>query len=131
MIVQMTREQVVSWLERYEQAWRTAGTAALEQLFDAQATYRLSPYAEPLRGLEAIAAMWEAEREGPDEPFTMDARLVALDGDTAVARVEVAYAGPPRRDYRDLWIMRFASDRRCIAFEEWPFWPGQPLVAPG
>jgi hypothetical protein len=125
----MTREQVTSWLEGYERAWRTAGTAALEQLFDPQATYQLSPYEEPLRGLEAIAEMWEAERKGPDEAFTMDARLVAVEGDTAVARVEVAYAEPPQRDYRDLWVIRFAADKRCIAFEEWPFWPGQPRVA--
>jgi hypothetical protein len=125
----MTREQVMSWLEAYEHAWRTAGTAGLERLFDPEATYQLSPYEEPLSGLEAIAEMWEAEREGPDETFTMEARLVAVDGDTAVSRVEVAYAGPPRRDYRDLWVMRFAPDGRCAAFEEWPFSPGQPRLA--
>jgi len=125
----MSREDVMRWLDGYERAWRTAGTAALEQLFDPEATYQPSPYEEPLRGLGAIAEMWEAEREGPDEAFTMDARLVAVDGDTAVARIEVAYSGPPRLDYRDLWIMRFADDGRCIAFEEWPFWPGQPRSA--
>ncbi len=35
------------------------------------ATYRAAPFAEPVIGLAAIAAFWEAEREGPDEPFTL------------------------------------------------------------
>jgi hypothetical protein len=39
--------------------------------------------------------------------------------------VEVWY-GHPVREYRDLWVMRFASDGRCAWFEEWPFWPEQP-----
>ncbi|MFD4193655.1 nuclear transport factor 2 family protein [Amycolatopsis thermoflava] len=76
-----------------------------------------------MRGLPAIAAMWEAERTGPDEDFRMTSEPVALDGDTAVVRVEVTYGEPTRQQYRDLWIIRFAGDGRCRAFEEWPFWP--------
>jgi hypothetical protein len=33
------------------------------------------------------------------------------------------------QEYRDLWIMRFDDDGRCCAYEEWPFWPGQPHTA--
>jgi ketosteroid isomerase-like protein len=119
----------MQWLEGYETAWRTPGTATLAQLFDQDASYQQSPYEEPRRGLAEIAAMWEAEREGPDEPFTMQASIVAVDGDTAVARVNVDYSGPPALEYRDLWVMRFSSAGRCVAFEEWPFWPGQPRSA--
>ncbi len=46
--------------------------------------------------------MWERERDGPDEPFTISSEIVALDGDTAVVRVEVHYGGPAPREYRDL-----------------------------
>jgi hypothetical protein len=61
----------------------------------------------------------------------MDAQIVAVDGDVAVARVHVRYEDPAPHEYRDLWIIRFAPDGRCQAFEEWPFWPGQPRTAPG
>jgi hypothetical protein len=54
---------------------------------------------------------------------------VAVEGATAVVRVEVKYGDPAHRQYRDLWIMRFADDGRCSAFEEWPFWPNQPYAA--
>ena len=127
----MKRRDVEAWLARYERAWRTAGTASLGELFTADATYRLSPYEEPLAGLAAIAEMWNAEREGPDEVFTMASTVVALDGQVAVVRVEVAYGQAWPLEYRDLWVIRFADDGRCAAFEEWAFSPGQPRTATG
>jgi ketosteroid isomerase-like protein len=125
----VNRQQVLDWIDRYEGAWRDPDTGSVRSLFTEDATYRMSPYEEPHSGLAAIAEMWEAEREGPDEAFTMTSEIVAVDGDVAVARVEVIYGDPNDREYRDLWVMRFAPDGRCVAFEEWPFWPGQPLSA--
>ena len=123
-----SRESIESWIDSYERAWRTAGVASLGELFTENATYRMSPYETPAQGLAAIAELWERERSGPDEEFEMSHEIVAVDGDTAVVRAEVDYA--TGAEYRDLWIVRFA-DRRCSEFEEWPFWPDQPIVAPG
>jgi SnoaL-like domain len=126
----VSRRHLRDWLSAYERAWRTPGTGTLGELFDPEASYQLSPYEEPLTGLDAIAAMWEDEREGPDEVFTMDSEIVAAEGDTAVVRVEVRYGEPVTREYRDLWVIRFTSAGTCSSFEEWPFWPGQGHVAP-
>jgi hypothetical protein len=123
------RESFEAWIDAYERAWRTAGTDPLRELFTENASYRMSPYEEPACGLEAIGELWGRERVGPDEEFEMSFKVVAVDGDTAVARVEVEYAGGT--EYRDLWIVRFAADGRCREFEEWPFWPGQPISARG
>ena len=119
----MDRHGVAAWMAMYERAWRSPGTALLAELFTPDATYLTGPYEQPIEGLEAIGRLWEAEREGPDEVFTMTAEVVAAEGDTAVARVEVAYGEPVRQEYRDLWVMRFDAGGRCVAFEEWPFWP--------
>jgi ketosteroid isomerase-like protein len=124
--VAISREQVAEWLDAYERAWRTPGTDPLRELFTEDASYSQGPYEETRVGLDAIGRMWEAEREGPDEVFTMESEIVAVDGDTAVARVEVKYGDPVKQEYRDLWVMRFAGDGRCSSYEEWPFWPGQP-----
>jgi len=118
--------QIMSWVAAYERAWRTPGTGALAGLFTPDATYRASPYDEPVTGLAAIGRLWEAERDGPDEVFRMERELVAAGGDVAVLRVGVWYGDPVTQEYRDLWVVRFAADGRCAAFEEWPFWPGQP-----
>lgn len=126
-----SRTQVSDWIDRYERAWRSPGTAAVRELFTAEASYQLAPYDEPICGVDEIAAMWEREREGPDEDFTMRSEIVAVDGETAVIRVEVRYGGPPEREYRDLWVMRLRDDGRCSAFEEWPFWPERSRIAPG
>ncbi len=118
----MDRERVTHWIAGYERAWRTPGTESLAALFTPHATYLQSPYGKPVSGLRAIGTMWEAERDGPGEPFTMSSEVLAVEGDTAVARVEVRYEDPPR-EYRDLWIMRFTPDGRCREYEEWPFSP--------
>jgi ketosteroid isomerase-like protein len=114
--------QLADWVERYERAWRAPGTAALDELFTSEASYSTAPYEEPHRGLDAIRAMWEAERN-PGEEFSMDAEIVAVDGDVGVVRLQVTYRKPRNQQYRDLWVIRLDGDGRCTAFEEWPFWP--------
>jgi SnoaL-like protein len=125
----MDRAELARWIESYERAWRTAGTEVLATVFTPEATYRSAPFGEAVVGLPAIAGFWEAEREGPDEPFTMQWEPVAMDGCVGVARVEVAYHAPPSQVYRDLWIITLEADGLCSAFEEWPYFPGQPLSA--
>jgi ketosteroid isomerase-like protein len=119
----MERSDVRRWVDDYETAWRAPGTDQLADLFTVDATYLASPWAEPMRGLEEIGAFWDAERVGPDEPFTITSEVVALEGDVAVVRAEVDYLGTGNR-WRDLWVLRF-EEGRCAAFEEWPFAPDQ------
>jgi uncharacterized protein (TIGR02246 family) len=124
-------DRLARWIALYERAWRSRGTDMLAELFAEDATYLPAPFDDVLAGRSRIARFWEAERDGPDEAFELSWEPVAVDRDVAVARLEVNYAGPPRRSYRDLWIVRFDRDGRCVAFEEWPFFPQQPRVAPG
>jgi ketosteroid isomerase-like protein len=124
----VSRADIDTWVAAYEQAWRTASTEPLHELFAADATYRMSPYAEPASGLAAIADLWERERVSANERFEMSYEIVAVEGDTAVVRVEVEYGEPRPARYRDLWIVRLGGDGRCREFEEWPFWPGQTIA---
>ncbi|MGZ4599576.1 nuclear transport factor 2 family protein [Oryzihumus sp.] len=111
-----------SWVAGYERAWRAPGTDLLATLFADDAAYLMSPYADPVVGLEAISELWEAERDGPEEVFTMTSQVVAFSGDTGVARVHVVY-GAPYREWRDIWIVRFDGHGRAVHFEEWPIGP--------
>jgi ketosteroid isomerase-like protein len=122
------RAAVSRWVAGYEAAWRAAGTDALAGVFTEDAGYLQSPYAEPVTGLAAIRQMWDQERDGPDEVFTLATDIVAVDGPAAVVRAEVRYGDPVRQEYRDLWILRLGDDGRCTCFEEWPFWPGRPYA---
>ncbi len=135
----MDRAQLTDWIDRYERAWRTAGTGVLAELFTPDASYSTAPYEDPHRGLEAIAEMWEAERFGPDEAFEMTSEVVAVEGDTGIARVTVEYGEATdkerrlhrqEKEYRDLWIVRLSDTGLCSHFEEWPFWPLDQEGAP-
>jgi ketosteroid isomerase-like protein len=128
----MDRAQLSKWLARYERAWRTPGTDSLADLFTEDATYSTAPYETPHRGLAAIGEMWEAERSSPDEDFEMSSEVVAVEGDTGIASIEVMYGTPEEKgdrdhrqqeEYRDLWIVRLNEAGLCFHFEEWPFWP--------
>lgn len=125
----MDRADVRAWVAAYERAWRSPGTGTLAEIFTADATYRQGPYHDPVVGLPAIGRMWEENRDGPAERFTMTSEVVAVDEDVAVVRVEVRYGEPANEDYRDLWVIRFAADGRCRTFEEWPFWPERLIAA--
>lgn len=118
------------WLAGYETAWRAPGTEGLAGLFTGDASYLQSPYEQPVSGLDAIARMWEAERQGPDEVFSVATDILAVDGPVAVVRAEVRYGEPSRQEYRDLWVIRLDDDGLCTWFEEWPYWPGRPYAAP-
>lgn len=124
------RAAVSRWVAGYESAWRAAGTTALDGLFTADASYLRSPYEQPVTGLDAIRRLWEDEREGPGEVFTLATDILAVDGPVAVVRAEVRYGDPLRQEYRDLWVIRLTEDGMCSSFEEWPFWPGRPYAAP-
>ncbi|MFI0356844.1 YybH family protein [Actinomadura sp. 9N407] len=122
----MDRNAVERWVAGYERAWRTSGTEPLAELFSPDVSYLPSPWAHPIVGLSRLRPWWDAERDGPDEPFTITSEIVAVDGDTAVVRIEVDYLADAPARWRDLWILRFDADGRCIRFEEWPFAPDQP-----
>jgi SnoaL-like domain len=111
-----------AWVAAYERAWRTPGTEMLREFFAAEATYQMAPFLEPYRGLSAIEELWERERDGPGEPFTMEWEIVAVEADTGVVYTEVRYEQPPR-DFRNLWIVRFDASGRCAEFQEWFFAP--------
>jgi hypothetical protein len=122
----MNRDEVMRWVGGYEQAWRDGDVGAVERLFTDEARYLASPYEAPKVGHDAIKAFW-LDDEG--RTFEMSASLVAVDGRTAIVRLEVQYGEPTRQEYRDLWVLRFGGDGRVEEFEEWAYWPGRPYEA--
>ena len=120
--------RLLEWLDGYERLWRTGGTDQLSSLFADEAQYLKSPVEQPIAGLAAIATRWDETRDGPEESFTMTSEVVAVTGDTGVARVVVRYGDPVAQEYVDLWVVRLDDSGRAVHFEEWPFWPGQPAA---
>jgi len=114
------------WVASYERAWRADDAGAVADLFTDDAAYRASPYEQSAVGHRAIEAFWS---DDAGKEFSMDAHVVAVDGDVAVVRLDVFYRAPKEQEYRDLWILRFGRDGRVADFEEWAYWPGKPYSA--
>ena len=120
------RDDVMRWVADYERGWRAEDADAVGSLFTEDAAYRASPYEPSEVGHDAIKAFWLNDA---GRTFSMDAEIVATDGDVAVVRVDVTYQLPRVQEYRDVWILRFAADGRVTDFEEWAYWPGKPYTA--
>ena len=121
----MDRDQVMRWVDGYVDRWRPEDPQGVERLFTEDARYRRSPYEKSEVGHDAMKASWLADA---GETFSVKTAPVAIEGQTAVVRLEVNYSGPVQQEYRDLWVLKFADDGRVSDFEEWAYWPGRPYT---
>jgi len=123
----VVRDEVVCWVAEYERAWRHEDIDAVANLFATDAAYRVSPYEPSVRGHDAIKALW---LQDAGRTFSMNASVIAVDGDAAVVRVDVVYETPVVEEFKDVWILRFDSDGRVADYEEWAYWPDKTDATP-
>jgi ketosteroid isomerase-like protein len=113
---------VTQWLEDYVRAWQSYDPAAIGALFSEEATYRYNPYDEPMRGREAIVASWLEDRDEPNT-YTAEYKPLAVDGDIAVANGRSLYyeadGATLKKQYDNIFVMRFDEQGRCVDFCEW------------
>ena len=111
-----SREHVQRCLDDYVAAWRSYDEAAIRALFAPHATHAYTPYEEPRRGADAIAASWLGDR---DEPGSWEAAYAPalIEGDAAITKGETRYADG--RVFSNLFELEFDADRRCTRFVEW------------
>jgi ketosteroid isomerase-like protein len=126
----MDRIDVDEWLDSYVAAWKSYDRDEIGALFSADVEYRYHPYDEPVRGRDAVVSSWLGEDESDgasarDPAGTYDAsyRVVALDGDVAVATGSSTYRtspdGPIEKVFDNCFVMRFDAAGRCRNFTEW------------
>ncbi|HSF87408.1 MAG TPA: nuclear transport factor 2 family protein [Acidimicrobiia bacterium] len=112
----LTLADAQRWVDAYVAAWRSNDAAEIAALFTEDATYRFSPWREPLRGVAAIVAAW---LDNPDPPDSWKARYGAtyIDGDVAIIKGETEYPGEGHR-YANLFEVRLIGGK-CASFVEW------------
>ena len=108
---------VEAWVEAYIYAWKRNDPHIIGQLFAEDGVYYTGPFDEPWSGREAIVAGWLNRR---DEPGTFNFRyqVLAVTDDLGVVRGWAEYI-EPKREYSNLWVIRFDSQGRCTEFTEW------------
>jgi catechol 2,3-dioxygenase-like lactoylglutathione lyase family enzyme len=111
----MTQEHVEQWVEGYLTAWRSNSPADIEALFTPEATYFTAPHRRPWRGHREIVEGW-LERAPQQGEWSFRHDILDVIGDTAYVRGWTAYEDGV---IGNLWVIRFAEDRRCWSFTEW------------
>jgi catechol 2,3-dioxygenase-like lactoylglutathione lyase family enzyme len=111
----VTREQAERWVQGYLAAWRSNSPADIEALFTPDATYFTAPHRRPWRGHQEIVEGWLGR--APDQgEWSFRYEMLDVIGDTAYVRGWTAYEDGV---IGNLWVIRFAGDRRCGSFTEW------------
>jgi ketosteroid isomerase-like protein len=117
----MDAGQVEDWLERYGRAWEARDPGAAEALFAEDATYRETPFAEPLRGAAAVREYW-ADVTDPQEDVRFGYELLAVTGELAIALWTSTFTRVPggeRAELDGVFVLRFGDDGLCRELREW------------
>ena len=121
MTYSLTDTAFAEWLEGYRTAWEQRDPALAAALFTEDASYRETPYDEPMQGREAIRDYWARVVAGQkDVRFTYE--IFACAGAEGVCRWHAAFTGVPGGEAINLdgiFRCRFADQRHVDRLEEW------------
>ena len=81
----MDKQTVQRWLDNYGDAWREGDPDKIVALFSETATYRETPFDDPMRGRAAIRRYWQDGAADAQENVEFNSEVWAVDGHTAVA----------------------------------------------
>ncbi len=110
-----------AWLKSYGEAWETGDADRAVELFTDDATYRETPFEEPMKGRKAIHAYWsEVPATQKDISFTFD--IVTGSGNLCVARWRATFirrATGAGVILDGVFVLRFDGEMKCSSLEEW------------
>lgn len=114
-------QELTRWLEAYGAAWEAKDPRAATPLFTDDATYQKTPYDEPFRGRDEIAAYWASvttDQKGIDFSF----ETVAVSSDIGVAlwsaRFSTISTDAPV-ELNGVFILEFAGASHVRSLREW------------
>ena len=121
----MTEQDVQNWLDEYGRAWVNGDPDKLVALFSATATYRETPFDDPMRGRHDIREYWQNGVADAQEDVEFASQVWAVKDDTAIAGWQARFTrkGSGERVELDgifrLVILIQQDTIQCIALEEW------------
>ncbi len=117
----MNREDFKKWLENYKNAWEKRSPKKAAELFSADATYRETPFDEPMRGREAIVKYWlDVERSQENISFAFEILSVEANKGIAHWQAEFDRIENGKTVKLDGILIAFLNHKmQCTKFEEW------------
>lgn len=121
----MTERDVQDWLDEYGRAWVGSDPDLVVTLFADTATYRETPFDEPMRGRREIWAYWQKYAVNAHEDVEFASQVWAVRKDTAIAGWQARYtqkATGARVTLDGTFRLVFSSEQgalQCTVLEEW------------
>jgi limonene-1,2-epoxide hydrolase len=107
------------WIRSYAAAWETADEDLIVSLFTDEASYRSSPFREPLRGHDEIGAYWRRAAGGQSETRVRMGSAFGQGARVAVEWWATMVDGGEAVTLPGCLLLRFAADGRCADLREY------------
>lgn len=117
-MVPLDRGTFRAWLDEYAAAWETSDADAAARLFAPDATYRRTPFDDPLEGRDEIRTYW-AETTATQESVSVDTTVDAVDRDRGFARFRASFVRDDDRVVLDGVLRARFGAGDCVSFREW------------
>ena len=121
----MIEQDVQNWLNEYGRAWVDGDPDRVVTLFSNTATYRETPFDEPMRGRREIREYWQNGAADAQENVEFASQVWAVDNDTAIAGWQASFtekASGVRVELDGTFRLVFSSEQgafQCTILEEW------------
>lgn len=117
----MNTETFRGWMEKYKQTWETKDQNGIERLFTTDATYQVSPFDEPLRGIESIIAYGHRVSPRQDD-VQFNYAVLATSDEVGIAHWQVSFIRHESQEkvmLDGIFYVRLNEAGICTEFREW------------
>ena len=121
----MTEQDVQNWLAEYGRAWINGDPDQAVTLFSDTATYRETPFNDPMSGRHEIREYWQNGAADAQENVEFTSQVWAVENDTAIAGWQARYtekASGVRVELDGVFRLVLSSEQgalQCTILEEW------------
>ena len=121
----MTEQDVQDWLNAYGRAWIDGDPERAVALFSDTATYRETPFDDPMRGRHQIRKYWQKNAADGQEDVEFASQVWAVGKDTAIAGWQARFtnkASGTRVELDGTFRLVFSREQgafQCTILEEW------------
>jgi len=117
----MDRESFEQWLTLYGVAWRERNAARAASLYAEDATYQVTPFQEPFRGLVAIQEYWKGVTS-TEENIEFEYQVLAVNSEYGIAHWRASFVRVPPGLHTILdgiFVVSLNAAGRCRSLREW------------
>ena len=121
----MTEQDVQNWLDEYGRAWVDRDPDRVVTLFSDTATYRETPFDDPMTGRHEIREYWQNNAAEAQENVAFASQVWTVRNDTAIAGWQAGLtlkASGVRVELNGIFKLVFSSEQgafQCTLLEEW------------